>query len=130
MPRWNNHIPKLRHHRAVDRAVAKFMAGADWDDFEDVLDEDVLDACRDVYTDRLDEHELVKFQGDAKSFVRTYEFLGSILPFVNSEWEKRSIFLNLLIPKLPSPKRNTCPRASSMPLTWTATWPRKMRRRP
>lgn len=21
MPRWNNHIPKLRHHRATDRAV-------------------------------------------------------------------------------------------------------------
>ena len=109
----------------IGAAVAKFMAGADRDAFEDVLD-----ACRDVYTDRLDEDEQVKFKGDAKSFVRTYEFLGSILPFINSEWEKRSIFLNLLIPKLPSPKRSICPRASSMPLTWTATGPRKMRRRP
>lgn len=34
----------------------------------------------------------------------TYGFLGAILPFGNAEWEKLSLFLNLLIPKLPSPK--------------------------
>ena len=33
-------------------------------------------------------------------FVRTYGFLGSILPYGNVEWEKLSIFLNLLIPKV------------------------------
>ena len=36
--------------------------------------------------------------------MRTYEFLGSILPFKNREWEKLSILLTLLVPKLPSPK--------------------------
>jgi type I restriction enzyme R subunit len=36
--------------------------------------------------------------------VRTYGFLGAILPYGNVEWEKLSIFLNLLLPKLPSPK--------------------------
>ena len=30
-------------------------------------------------------------------------FLGAILPYGNPDWEKLSIFLNLLIPKLPSP---------------------------
>ncbi|MHB8999382.1 MAG: type I restriction endonuclease subunit R, partial [Thermoanaerobaculia bacterium] len=39
----------------------------------------------------------------AKAFARTYGFLSSILPYTNAEWEKLSIFLNLLIPKLPAP---------------------------
>ena len=40
----------------------------------------------------------------AKAFVRTYGFLSSILPYTNAEWEKLSIFLDLLTPKLPAPK--------------------------
>ena len=36
--------------------------------------------------------------------MRTYGFLGAILPYGNAEWERLSIFLNLLIPKLPSPR--------------------------
>ena len=35
---------------------------------------------------------------------RTYGFLASILPYSNADWEKLSIFLNFLIPKLPAPK--------------------------
>lgn len=35
--------------------------------------------------------------------MRTYAFLAAILPWSNADWEKRSIFLNLLVPKLPSP---------------------------
>ena len=44
------------------------------------------------------------FKGKAKAFVRTYGFLASILPYTNAEWEKLSIFLNFLVPKLPAPK--------------------------
>jgi hypothetical protein len=36
--------------------------------------------------------------------VRTYGFLSSILPYSNADWERLSIFLNFLIPKLPAPK--------------------------
>jgi type I restriction enzyme R subunit len=36
---------------------------------------------------------------------RTYSFLSSIIPYTNAEWEKLSIFLDLLIPKLPAPKQ-------------------------
>jgi type I restriction enzyme, R subunit len=32
-----------------------------------------------------------------------YGFLSAVLPYSNAEWEKVSIFLNLLIPKLPAP---------------------------
>jgi SOS-response transcriptional repressor LexA len=45
----------------------------------------------------------VDFKGKAKAFVRTYGFLASILPYTNADWEKLSIFLNFLIPKLPPP---------------------------
>ena len=32
-----------------------------------------------------------------------YSFLAQILPYNNAEWERLSIFLNFLIPKLPAP---------------------------
>ena len=35
--------------------------------------------------------------------MRTYGFLASILPYTNADWEKLSIFLNFLVPKLPAP---------------------------
>jgi type I restriction enzyme R subunit len=63
----------------------------------------ILDACAGTYTEQLDEDGQVDFKGKAKAFVRTYSFLAAILPFVNAEWEKLSIFLNFLIPKLPAP---------------------------
>ena len=43
------------------------------------------------------------FKGKAKAFLRAYGFLAAILPFTNAEWEKRSIFLTFLVPKLPAP---------------------------
>ena len=52
----------------------------------------------------LDEDGQVDFKGNAKAFVRTYAFLSCVLPYTNAAWEKRSIFLNFLIPKLPSPQ--------------------------
>jgi len=39
-----------------------------------------------------------------KVFCRTYAFLSSVIPYSNAEWEMLSIFLDLLIPKLPAPK--------------------------
>ncbi len=64
----------------------------------------ILDACVAVYLSDLDEDEQVDFKGKAKGFVRTYGFLSSVLPYSNAAWEKRSIFLNFLVSKLPSPK--------------------------
>ncbi|MGL4982194.1 MAG: type I restriction endonuclease subunit R [Treponemataceae bacterium] len=63
----------------------------------------ILDSCVCLYK-ALNEDAQVKFKSSAKSFVRTYGFLGAILPFGNAQWEKLSIFLNLLLPKLPIPK--------------------------
>ncbi len=70
----------------------------------------ILDTCVANYNERLDEGEQVEFKGDGKAFVRGYGFLGSILPYANPEWEELSIFLNLLIPKLPAPKEEDLSR--------------------
>src|SRR5665811_1567351 len=45
----------------------------------------------------------MRLKSKAKAFTRTYGFLASILPYTNAEWEKLSIFLNFLVPKLPAP---------------------------
>ena len=63
----------------------------------------ILDRCVAVYVNELGEDEQVAFKSKGKGFVRTYAFLSSILPYNNQDWEERSIFLNFLIPKLPSP---------------------------
>lgn len=83
----------------VHLLVKLFLEDAD----RDTLDP-ILDFCRDVYVDKLDEDGQVDFKGKARTFCRTYSFLSSIIEYSNAEWEKFSIFLELLIPKLPSPK--------------------------
>jgi len=83
----------------VQRLVGLFLAGADRDKLDPILD-----ACVVVYRDNLNEDQQVDFKGKAKTFTRTYDFLASIMPFTNPEWEKLSILLNLLTPKLPAPK--------------------------
>ena len=54
----------------------------------------------------MDEDAQIDFKGKAKAFERTYGLLGSVLPYSNSGWEKLSIFLNFLVPKLPAPKED------------------------
>jgi type I restriction enzyme R subunit len=78
--------------------VELYLGGADRDKLDPILD-----ACVATYKDQLDEGGQVDFKGKAKAFTRSYDFLASILPYSNAEWEKLSIFLNFLIPKLPAP---------------------------
>lgn len=82
----------------VNYLVDQFLRGAERDRLDPVLD-----ACVAVYS-QLETEDQIEFKSAAKSFVRTYGFLGAILPYGNVEWEKLSIFLNFLIPKLPSPR--------------------------
>ena len=83
----------------VDELVRRYLSGADRDQLDPILD-----ACVATYMEDLDEDEQIDFKGKAKAFLRTYGFLSSILPYTNAEWEKLSIFLNFLVPKLPAPK--------------------------
>jgi type I restriction enzyme, R subunit len=83
----------------VHQVVELFLSGADRDKLDPILD-----LCVAVYMDRLDEDGQVDFKGKAKVFCRTYSFLSSLIPYSNAEWEKLSILLNLLTPKLPAPE--------------------------
>jgi type I restriction enzyme R subunit len=83
----------------IEDLVALYLGGADRDKLDPILD-----ACVATYREQLDEDGQVDFKGKAKAFTRTYGFLASILPYTNAEWEKLSIFLNFLTPKLPAPK--------------------------
>ena len=82
----------------VDLLVDRYLGGADRDRLDPILD-----TCVAAYVEDLDEDGQAQFKGKAKTFVRTYNFLACVLPYTNAAWEKRSIFLNFLIPKLPSP---------------------------
>ncbi len=82
----------------VENLAELYLDGADRDNLDPILD-----ACVAVYNADLDEDGQVDFKGKAKAFCRTYGFLASILPYTNADWEKLSIFLNFLIPKLPAP---------------------------
>ena len=84
--------------RQVEDFARRYLDGAGRDRLDPVLDE-----CVAVYLRTLDEDRQVEFKGKAKRFVRTYGFLSCVLPYTNAAWETRSIFLNFLIPKLPSP---------------------------
>jgi type I restriction enzyme R subunit len=82
----------------VDDLVSLYLNGADRDRLDPILD-----ACVAVYREQLDEDGQVDFKGKAKAFTRTYGFLSQVLPYTNGEWEKLSIFLTFLVPKLPAP---------------------------
>ena len=90
---------QVYHQGQVDELVELYLGGADRDRLDPIFD-----ACVATYKDDLDEDGQVDFKGKAKAFVRTYNFLASILPYTNEDWEKLSIFLNFLVPKLPAPK--------------------------
>jgi type I restriction enzyme R subunit len=81
----------------INNLVELFLGGAGRERLDPILN-----VCVTLYK-QLDEDGQVAFKSAAKGFVRTYGFLGAILPYGNVEWEKLSMFLNLLLPKLPSP---------------------------
>jgi len=64
--------------------------------------EPILNTCKEKYK-ALEIDEQIKFKNNAKTFIRTYHFLAAILPYGSQEWEKLSIFLNVLIGILPPP---------------------------
>ncbi len=90
---------QVYNQEQVETLVALYAQGADRDQLDPILD-----VCVAIYKSDLDEDGQVDFKGKAKAFTRTYGFLASILPYTNAGWEKRSIFLTFLTPKLPAPE--------------------------
>ena len=84
----------------VEQFVEKYLGGED----RDTLDP-TLDMCVERYRE-LNEEGQVEFKSSAKTFNRLYAFLSQVLPYGNPAWEKLSIFLNFLIPRLPAPEED------------------------
>jgi len=82
----------------IGQFVELYLGGADRDRLDPILD-----ACVAIYREQLNEDGQVDFKGKAKAFLRTYGFLSQVLPYMNADWEKLSIFLSFLVPKLPAP---------------------------
>jgi type I restriction enzyme R subunit len=83
----------------IDEFVKSYLGGFGREKLDPLLD-----GCVALYLENLDEDGQVDFKGKAKAFVRSYEFLSAIFPYTDAEWEKLSIFLTFLVPKLPAPK--------------------------
>ena len=92
-------LAQVYSEEQVEDLARRYLGGAERDQLDPILD-----ACVAVYLSELDEDGQVEFKGNAKAFIRTYGFLSAVLPYRNAGWEKRSIFLNLLVPKLPAPE--------------------------
>lgn len=82
----------------VDRFVELYLNNAPREQLDPILDN-----CVENYKALIVE-EQIEFKSCAKTFVRTYNFLATILPYGSVLWEKLAIFLNLLVAKLPSPQ--------------------------
>lgn len=101
----NDLISKMERHQVytqyhVNSVVELLLSDAERDKIDPLIDQ-----CVTLY-EELNEDGQVEFKSSAKAFVRTYTFLAAIMPYGSQEWEKLCIFLNLLVPKLPSPKED------------------------
>jgi len=85
----------------VEEFVGLFLGNSDREALQPILNE-----CRQIYIEQLSEDDQVAFKGKAKAFVRSYDFLATILAYGNPEWEKLTIFLTLLVRALPAPEED------------------------
>jgi type I restriction enzyme R subunit len=85
----------------VEEFVGLFLSNSDREALQPILNQ-----CRQIYTEQLNEDDQVAFKSKAKAFVRSYDFLATILTYDNPEWEKLSIFLTLLVRALPAPEED------------------------
>lgn len=98
----NDLIDTMEHvqvytQQQIDDFVELYLNNAERDKLDPIID-----VCVENYK-ALNLDGQIEFKSSAKIFVRTYNFLSSILPYGSPSWEKLSIFLNLLVSKLPKP---------------------------
>lgn len=82
----------------VDRLVDLFLKNSPRGFIDSILDKSV-----DRYK-KLTEDEQVEFKSGVRAFIRSYNFIASILPIGQVEWEKKVIFFEQLIHRLPTPE--------------------------
>ncbi|WP_067179919.1 type I restriction endonuclease subunit R [Microtetraspora niveoalba] len=89
----------------VESFVRLYLQDADREQLDPILD-----VCVAAYIEELDEDDQIEFKGKAKAFVRTYDFLSSVLSYSSVAWEKLSILLTFLVSKLPAPREEDLSR--------------------
>ncbi len=60
----------------------------------------IIDSSAHIFKNDLNKDKQIDFKIKAKSFLRTYSYLGKILDFNNKEWEMLWWYLKFLVPKL------------------------------
>ena len=96
----------------IDKLVESYLAGSDRDRLDPILD-----TCVAEYRQQLDEDGQVAFKGGAKAFLRTYDFLASILPYTNADGRNSPSSSTSSSPSCPRPSKKTCRRGFSRPST-------------
>ena len=61
----------------------------------------ILDQCVSNYREQLDKERQIKFKNRARAFLRSYNYISSVVAYKIIAWEELSIFLNFLLLKLP-----------------------------
>lgn len=79
----------------VEIAVELYLNDSDRNKLDAIIND-----CVENYK-KLNIDDQIEFKSNAKSFIRTYNFLSAIMPRNSSKWERLSIFLTLLTTKLP-----------------------------
>ena len=82
----------------VDHFAKVFLSAAPREELEPLLSPAV-----EAYTNDLDSEQQIKFKGGVRTFCRTYDFLAAVLPWGHVAWESLSIFLSVLVHRLPAP---------------------------
>ena len=82
----------------VDTLVELFLKNSSRSFIDSIVDKSV-----ERYTALIEEDQ-VEFKSGVKSFIRTYNFVASILPIGQVDWEKKVIFFEQLIHRLPTPE--------------------------
>lgn len=86
---------ELYSHQEVETINVYYWTGA-----ERSLIEPILSEMRGRFV-ALDDESKVACKSAIKAYVRTYDFLASIMDAASLEWEKKQTVLSLLLPKLP-----------------------------
>lgn len=96
----NDLLAKIEGYEIYTTAEVELLNEKFWSKASRQEIDPILDTCVERF-DQLDDEGKVECKSAIKAYVRTYEFLATIMPTTSIEWEKKQTFLSLLVHKLP-----------------------------
>ena len=99
--RLNDLLAEIEQHQIYTQEELETLNARYWNNEPRATIDPLLDAmCQRFCT--LSEEEQVECKSTIKAYIRTYEFLSTIMQHCSVEWEKAETLLKLLVRKLPS----------------------------